>query len=583
MNNLEIASIFRDISVLLQISGANPFRIRAYETAVGVIEELTRELPDIVAELEEGGAPLTSIPGIGKAVAEKIVEIVETGSCKARNDLLEELPRGLLDIVSVPGIGPKKAALFYKELEIGDLDSLEKAALAGRLAELPRMGIKSEEKIAKAISDYRSLSRVFGIGYVSEVALDIVNYLRKVEGLHRAVPAGSLRRFKDSPGDLDILVICAPGSSVMQAFIDYHAVDSVVGSGETKTSVILKGGLQVDLRVVADSEFGSALHHFTGSKAHNVAMRERAARRGLKISEYGVFDREDNNTVEDDSEEAVYKAVGLPCIVPELRENLGEIEAAEAGNLPELVNLSDIRGDLHMHTTASDGSNSIEDMARAAIGRDYEYIAITEHSRSTFVANGLDESRLLKHIEAIDEVNKKLASEGLNFRILKGIECDILADGRLDLSAEVLKKLDIVVGAVHSGFSESREVMTARIIKALSTGLVDILAHPTGRLIGRRAAFELDMEAVMQTAKEYGVIMELNSYPDRLDLKDTHLRLAKQTGLLVSINTDAHNILGLGNIYFGLHTARRAWLEKGHVLNTRSLDELLDILKKRRK
>ena len=578
MTNTEIASIFHDIVDLLRIKGENAFRVRAYENALGAIEELTHSL----SELSAGGYDLKAIPGIGKGMAEKIAEIIETERSQTREELLEEFPEGLLRILRVPGIGPKKAALFFRELAVSDLDALELAAGSGRLRTLPGVGEKSEEKILRSIEDFKSISKEFSLTLPLLHGERIISALKGV-GVIEAKSAGSVRRWKDSPRDMDILAECEEPAAAIKALASYEHVKEVVSRGETKSTVILDCGLQVDLLTLPKGRMGSALQHFTGSKAHNVTIRERAKRMGLKVSEYGVFSDGDGERIAGDTEESVYRAVGLPWIAPELRENRGEIEAAERGELPEELNTGDILGDLHMHTTASDGSATIEEMARAAMKRGYEYIAITDHSRATAVAGGLDEARLLAHIEEIERVNERIRAEGSAFRILKGTECDILSDGSLDYPEEILKELDWVVGSVHSGFNQTLEHMTARVTSALSTGLVDVLAHPTGRLIGYRAPYAIDMERVMECAAEHGVYMELNCYPERLDLKDIHLRLAREMGILVAINSDSHGTQGFENIEFGIHTARRAWLEKEDVLNTRGLNDFLEILQKRRK
>ena len=577
MENAEIASVFRDIKDLMQIKGENAFRVRAYENAVEIVGSLEHSLK----ELHGDGTDLKTIPGIGKNISDKIEEMLLTGKCSKLDELLETYPAGLLDIIKLSGVGPKKAALFFKELGVSDLQALEDVAGAGRIRTLPGMGEKTEEKIIKSISALRSVSGKQSLTNPLRHARDICALLEAVPGVIECLPAGSVRRWKDSPRDLDILAVTdSAETSLPDIFIKYPHVREIISKGETKVSVILSDGLQVDLRVLGKDNFGSALHHFTGSKTHNVAMRERAVKMGLKISEYGVFKVLGDTRVAGESEESIFKAVGLPWIPPELREGRGEIEAAEADLLPKELQIDDIRGDLHMHTTASDGSADILTMAEAAMERGYEYIAITDHSHATGIANGLDETRLMENIRAIDEVNRVFTERGVKFRVLKGAECDILADGTLDYSEATLKELDCVVGAVHSGFNQPREQMTARIVKALGTGLINILAHPTGRLIGRRPPYELDIEEVMRAAKHSKTFMELNCYPDRLDLKDTHLKLAKEMGILVALSTDSHSTEGLENIHYGIHTARRAWLEAKDVLNTRPLAEVMELLRK---
>jgi DNA polymerase (family 10) len=587
MENSEIAEILTDIVNLLEIKGDNPFRLRAYKNAILVIEELPYKLETIVSE-ETDQKTLEAIPGIGKGVSEKIHEILGTGRCHTLDELLTEYPAGLLDMLKLSGMGPKKVKLVFEELGVKSIRGLERAAKAGALNTLPGMGKKSEEKILKAIENYRMIAgggRTSLPAALSE-ALEIIDYLEDSPLVKRVEYAGSLRRWEETIGDLDILAVSkkdGQNSEIMEYFRSYPEVAETVVSGETKTTVTLTGGINVDLRVVPAESFGAAMQYFTGSKTHNIALRKIAQKKGLKINEYGVFDEKTEKRIAGKTEKEIYKTVGLPYIPPEIRLNFGEIEAAlklDGKRLPKELKVEDILGDLHMHTVESDGSGSIKDMAEEAMSRGYEYIAITEHSKATGVANGLDDKRLLKHIDRIDKFNKNLKAKKIPFRVLKGAEVDIRGDGTLDYPDEILRKLDIRVGAIHSGFTQTSEKMTARVISALKTGLLDILAHPTGRIINIRAPYEIDMEEVMRAAKEYGTAMELNSYPERLDLKDTHLRLARDMGVLVSINTDSHSPEQMANIAYGIHTARRAWLEPKDILNTRSLKELKGILAK---
>ncbi len=582
MENSEIARILIDIANLLEIKGDNPFRLRAYRNAILAIEELPYSLETIVKE-EIKKDTLEAIPGIGKGVSEKIHEMITTGSCHTLDELLEVYPAGLLDMLRISGMGPKKVKLVFEELGVKSIRGLERAAKAGALHTLPGMGVKTEEKLLKAISDYKMIAG--GGRYTLPAALNaaysIIEHLKGAPGIERVEYAGSLRRWQETIGDLDILATCKDSGlkeAVMEHFKGFPGVKEVVMSGETKTTVSLNDGMHVDLRVVEPGSFGAAMQYFTGSKSHNVALRKRAKKKGLKISEYGVFEDKTNKSIAGKTEKDVYRAVGLAYIPPEIRLNLGEIEAAELKKLPKELSVDDIKGDLHMHTVESDGSATIREMAQEAMRRGYEYIAITEHSRATGVANGLDDKRLLKHIDRIDKFNKDLKKQKTPFIVLKGAEVDIRADGSLDYSEDILKKLDIRVGAIHSGFTQSKEKMTARVISALRSSFIDILAHPTGRIINIRAPYEIDMEQVMRAAKEYNTAMELNSYPERLDLKDTHLRLARETGVLVAINTDAHSPDQMENIIYGIHTARRAWLEPKDVLNTLGIKELRKIL-----
>jgi DNA polymerase (family 10) len=576
MENLDIAKVFYEIADLLEIKGENPFRIRSYRNAALTIEGLPVNIKSIV---ERNEMELEEIPGVGKSIHEKIVEILKTGKCSYHQELLREFPPTLLELLKVSGVGPKKVKLFYEELGIKSVEELEKAATKGKLKDLPGMGEKSEEKILKGIASLKASAGRFGLAVGLSYADQLVRYLKGTPGVLEAVPAGSLRRWKETIGDLDILVTAKKAGPVMDRFVSFPDVASVVAKGETKTTVILKNGLQADVRVLEKEAFGAALQYFTGSKAHNIAVRDRAKRMGLKISEYGVFREKDDKRITGEREEDVYKAVGLSWIPPELRENRGEIEAAEKGKLPDLIEVGDIRGDLHVHTKESDGGNSIEELAEYATEMGYEYIAVTDHSKAVGIAHGLNEERLLKQIEEIDRFNSKLKTQNSKFRVLKGSECDIRADGSLDLDEKALRKLDVVVGAVHSKFNMTEDEMTERIIKAMETGLVNIIAHPTGRLLTGRESYPVNMERLLEVAKKYNVMMEINAYPDRLDLNDIHCKLAKDMGVMLAIGTDAHNKLQMDYMRFGVNAARRGWLEKGDVLNTRPLNELLKILK----
>lgn len=579
MENREIARVFLEIADLLEIQGDNPFRIRSYRNAAEAIEGLPESLS---ALYEKGADGLKHIHGIGEGIREKIIELLTAGKCSLHQELLKEFPRGLLDMLRVSGIGPKKAFHLYKELGIADIDALENAALQGRLRGLVSFGQRTEENILKAITGLKAAAGRFKLFDAMLWADSFIHYIKKVPGVVEAVPAGSLRRWKESIGDVDILSSCKKPDAVMDGFVRHPEVKDIVSKGETRSTVILKTGLQVDIRVVEEKCFGAALQYFTGSKAHNIALRDRAKKMGLKISEYGVFREKGDKWIAGRTEEDVYEAVGLPWIRPELRENMGEIQAALDGKLPEELTLTQIKGDLHVHSIESDGNSTIEEMAEAAMKKGYEYIAITDHSKAVGIAHGLDEKRLLNEIKAIDELNDKLKKHGRNFRVLKGAEVDIRGDGTLDHPVSALEKLDCVVAAIHSGFGMTKDRMTARIIKAISTGKVNILAHPTGRLVGTREPYDVDMEKVIAEAKKHSVCLELNSFPDRLDLKDTHLRLAREKGLMVAISTDSHSPAHLNHIVFGVHTAMRGWIERKDIINTRPLGELMKILKKER-
>ncbi|MBI5643187.1 MAG: DNA polymerase/3'-5' exonuclease PolX [Deltaproteobacteria bacterium] len=578
MENPDIARIFYEIADLLEIKGEDMFRIRSYRNAGLVIEGLSESLRMLYEKGGEDG--LTGIPGIGVSIRAKIVEILTTGKCKHHQELLQELPHGMLEIIKVSGVGPKKAALLYKQLGVATVDDLELAAREERIRNLHGFGEVSERKILKGITDLKSMSRKVKLSDALNYAERFKEFIRSVPGIYDIVPAGSLRRWKEEVGDLDILTTCSNPSAVMDRFLTHPDIKEVLSKGETKSTVVLKSGLQVDLRVLERKSFGAALQYFTGSKAHNVALRDRAKRMGLKISEYGVFKEKGEKWVAGRNEEDVYKAVGLPWIPPELREMRGEIEAAEEGRLPAELQVKDIKGDLHVHTKESDGGYTLEAMAEAAMKMGYEYISVTDHSKAVGIARGLDEGRILAQIEAVDEFNKNLKKKGEKFRVLKGTEVDIRGDGTLDHPDRVLTKLDCVVASVHSGFKMTQGEMTARIIKAIGTGRINILAHPTGRLIGERPPYDVDMNAVMDEAKKYNVALELNSYPERLDLNDIHCRLAKDKGVRIAVSTDAHSIHHLNNIIYGVHTARRGWLEREDIINTRPLKELMRFLKK---
>ena len=577
MENYDIAEIFGEIADLLEIKGEGHFRIRSYRSAAGAIEGTGESLKSIFESTGEKG--LEAIPGIGKSIGAKIVEIIETGRCAFLDKLLAEMPAGILDILRIAGIGPKKAAVMYSELKIGDVSALEEAALSGKLHSLSGFGELTERKILKSIKDLKEFSGRSLLSTAIPAATAIVERLMGVKGAIEVVPAGSLRRWRESVGDLDILAVCADPAAIMEAFTTYPEVTDVVSKGEIKSTVMLRGGLQVDLMVVERADFGSALQHFTGSKGHNVALRDRAKRMGLKISEYGVF--KGDKRVAGATEREVYRAVGLDLIPPEIRENRGELDAGQRG-LPTPLELKDFKGDLHCHTVASDGKGTLEEMAEAAIELGYEYLAITDHSGSLTVAHGLDGRRLRKHIKKIDAYNEKLRKAGKSFTLLKGAEVDILPDGRLDYPDELLAELDCVVGAVHSAFNIGEEAMTARLVGAITSGGIDILAHPTGRLIGARPPYPLDMERIMREAAKAGVAMEINSYAERLDLNDVHCRLAKDLGVMLAISTDAHSPRTLKNMRYGLHTARRGWIEAADVINTRPLKEVLKLFAKRR-
>ena len=575
IDNAAIARIFTEMADVCEIRGDNMYKIRAFRNAANAIETLPHDIEPL-ARADDAEKRLREIPGIGAGLASKIVEIVRTGDCEEHRALLAEFPPSLLELLELDGVGPKKVRLFHDALGVKTVADLEKAARAGRLRELPKMGEKTVEKLLRSIESLKTRERRFLLSWAESAVERLTAMLREVPGVGRIEPAGSYRRRRETVGDLDLLVCCADQRAVTERFAK---AGTVIASGETKTSIRLSSGIQADLRVVPEQSFGAALHYFTGSKAHNVAIRTLGVRRGLTINEYGVFkaleDGSAGERVGGATEEEVFAAVGLPWIPPELRENRGEIEAAAAGRLPRLLETRDLRGDVHMHTNTTDGTATIEEMAAAAAERGHGYCAITDHSKALAFAFGLDEARLAEHRERIRAVDR---AQGGRIRVLAGIEVDILQDGALDLAKEALAELDVVVGSVHSKFDLGREEMTARLVRAIESGAIDIVGHPTGRILGRREPYAWDTERVMGAAKAHGVALEMSAYPDRLDMSDVMGRAAKERGLKVVISTDSHAPSHLALQRYGVDTARRAWLEKADVLNTRECDDFLAAL-----
>lgn len=569
VHNADIAAVFEEIADRLEIQGANPFRIRAYRNAARTLGEL----PQSARSLLEKGEDLTRLPGIGDDLAEKVREIVTTGRCSLLERLRRDLPPAVTELLRIPGLGPKRVKTLYHDLEVQTVEQLVRAARDGRIRALPGFGEKTELNILQAVEAHASQTRRFKLAVAAQYADALAAFLQAVPGVGQVTLAGSFRRMRETVGDLDILVTAAAGSPVMQRFTGYDEVAEVLSAGTTRASVVLKSGLQVDLRVVAQASYGAALCYFTGSKAHNIAIRRIAQKLGLKVNEYGVFRGSERIAGEDEA--SVYKSVGLPWIPPELREDRGEIEAARGGRLPRLMEFADLRGDLHAHTRATDGHDSLRDMALAAKALGLEYLAITEHSRHLAVAHGLDPLRLARQGDEIDRLNPEL--DGIS--LLKGIEVDILEDGSLDLPDEVLGRLDLVVGAVHSQFHLSRAKQTQRILRAMDHPHFTLLAHPSGRLIDKREPYDVDMLRIIRHAKDRGCFLELNAHPDRLDLLDSHCQMAKEEGVLVSINSDAHSTFDFSNLKYGVGQARRGWLEKDDVLNTRPLAALRRLLK----
>ena len=560
VHNADISKLFRRLADLLEIEGANPFRVRAYRTAAQTIDDLPRSAAGMIAAGEE----LKGLPGIGKDLSGKIKEICETGRLKMLEEVEVRTPSTLAVLTSISGLGPKRVHTLHEVLGISTLEELAQAARDHRICSLPRFSAKLEAKLAEEIAKYTQTERRYKISTAEDFAESLCAFLKQASGVRHVVVAGSYRRRKDTVGDLDILVTCDRGPSAIEHFVGYEEVAKILAKGETRSTVILKADIQVDLRVVPEESYGAALHYFTGSKAHNIAVRRLGQAKGLKINEYGVF-REDER-IGGRTEEEVFHAAGLPFIEPELREDRGEIEAGLAGRLPKLVTLRDIKGDLHVHTKASDGKNSLREMAEAAKALRYAYVAITDHSRHATVARGLDEDRLTKQIDEIDRLNDEL--EGI--LVLKSSEVDILADGKLDLPDHILKRLDFTVCAVHYKFDLDANAQTERLLRAMDDRYCTIVAHPTGRLLGERPGYPIDLDRVMDGAKTRGCFLELNAHPARLDLDDIHCKQAKEMGLKVAISTDAHSTAGLNAMRFGIGQARRGWLEAEDVLNTRS-------------
>ena len=570
MKNQEIVRIFNDIADLLEIKGENPFRIRAYRRAALNIESLST---DIASTRKD---ELMKIPGIGQDLAGKILEYIQTGKMQAYEDLKKEVPEGLSGLLSVPSLGPKTAKLLFEKLQVKDLDDLARLAREHKLIGLPGIKEKTEENIIKGIEMLKRGMERQPLGKVLPIAKDIVGYLETHATVDQIKIAGSIRRWKDTVKDIDILATSRDPKAVMNAFVHLPSVQDILMHGPTKSSVIIHEGLQVDLRVVEEDSFGAALAYFTGSKAHNIRLREMAVKAGLKINEYGIFREKDDKKLGGKREEDVYRILGLPFIAPELREDLGEIEAAIEGRLPRLIDSSDIRGDLHVHTRRSDGSHDFDELIREAKKRGYEYIAITDHSKGLGIARGLSEERLLEEKAEIEALNKKLKG----FKLLAGVEVDIRSDGRMDFTDEILRQMDIVVASIHSGFRQSREQLTRRLTSAMRNPCVSIIAHPTGRLIGERDPYDVDMHEVLKVAKETGTAIEINAYPLRLDLNDAYAKMAKEMGVRLVISTDTHITNQFDFMEYGVAIARRGWLEKRDVLNTMDYHSLLEALKK---
>ena len=572
MKNLELSQIFYRVADLLEMKEDDTFfESRAYSKAARVLETLDK---DVEETYTSGGLKaLQEIPGVGKVIAAGIEEFIKTGKVKVYQKLKRESPVDVDSLIAVEGLGPRKIKALYKKLKIKNLKDLKKAAKAGKISKLEGFGEKSEKNILQGITFVRQDKGRFVLGSALPLVYQIIGDLEKLPQVKKISPAGSIRRMKETIGDLDILVVSSKPSQVMDFFVKMPEVDKVWAKGPTKSSVHLKGGLDCDLRIVKKESFGAALQYFTGSKDHNILTRRIARQKGLKLNEYGVF--KGDRKIAGQSEKGVYQAIGLPYIEPELRTNTGEIEAALAGRLPNLINYNDIKGDCQSHTNWSDGISTIEQMAKAAKKMGYQYLAITDHAGFLRIAHGLDEKRLLKQMAEIDKVNKKVSG----IEILKGAEVDIKEDGSLAIDDHVLAKLDLVVASIHSSFRMNKQSMTKRLIKAIENPQVNVIAHPTGRLILKREAYTFDLDKVLKSARVNRVAFEINAFADRLDLKDTDIRQAIASGVKLVINTDAHMPDHLKMIELGIAQARRGWAEKKDILNTRSKEEFLEYFK----
>jgi DNA polymerase (family 10) len=570
VQNSDVSDIFNQVADLLEIEGANPFRIRAYRNASRAVSSLPRSVSDMLESDED----LTELPGIGKDLAGKIKEIVRTGSLAQFEELKGKTPLGLSQLMKVEGLGPKRIRALNRNLGVTSLKELEEAARKGKVRELDGFGEKTEQKILEELEAYEGIEKRIKLIEAEQKARSLVEYLKAGKGIKKITVAGSYRRRKETVGDLDILVTCKRGAQVMERFVHYEDVKKVVSQGDTRATITLRSGLHVDLRVVPQVSYGAALHYFTGSKAHNIAVRKLGVKKDLKINEYGVFKGDDR--IAGETEKGVYNQVDLSYIEPELRENRGEVEAAREGRLPRLIALNDLRGDLHAHTKATDGHAGLKEMAESAKARGYDYLAITDHSKKVSIARGLDAGRLARQIEQIDQLNGELR----DIVLLKGIEVDILKDGSLDLPDAILKELDVVVCSVHYHRRLSRKKMTERVLRAMDNPFFNIFAHPTGRLINEREPYQIDLEQIMKAARERGCFLEINANPDRLDLSDRYCKMAKDMGLKLAISTDAHSIADMDFIRYGVYQARRGWLEPDDILNTRGLKQLKKMLKR---
>lgn len=574
MKNQDLAKMFREIAEYLEMDGV-PFKPQAYEKAATILEAMKEDVGDLY---EQGGVKaLRAIPGVGEAIAKKIEEYLTTGRLRYYEEFKEKMPIDLDEITRVEGMGPKRAKILFEQAGVRNLKELEEAARSGRIASLPGFGEKTEKNILEAIAFLKRNKGRFLLGEILPVAEATLEKLRRVRGVERADMAGSLRRMQETIGDVDFLITARDPEPVMEAFVSMTGVEKIWGRGKTKSSVRMRGGFDMDARVVPRESYGAALQYFTGSKAHNIALRKIAIDRGLKLSEYGLF--EGSRSLGAETEEEIYRRLGLQWIPPEMREDRGEIGLAQAGRIPRLVAREDIRGDLHVHSDWDGGANSIEEIAESAMKLGYRYVGIADHTRYLKIERGLDERRIRERNAAIDGINGTLKKSGRRFTVLKGCEANIMNDGSIDLDDEVLAKLDFVIAGIHSHFKMTRAQMTERIIRAMRNPHIDILSHPTGRILQRRDEYEIDFEAVLRAARETGTVLEVNSYPERLDLNDRNILRAKQAGVRVVINTDAHQVGQMEAMRFGVAQARRGWAEKKDVINTGTVEELRRSLK----
>ena len=576
MGNREIARLLYETADLMEIAAEDGFRIRSYRTAASAIESYPEKVIDIVSDPTRKA---TEVPGVGKGIAGILEEICRRGSFEKRDQLLERFPPGALELLKIQGLGPKSIALLFEHFQVSSIDDLERICKEQKLRELPRMGAKLEEKVLRSIAQYRQSSGRFLLSFGHRVAFELIEYLSQTGGLDQITPAGSLRRGKDTIGDLDLIATGDGAEAALDSFVRHPKVHEVLGKGANKASVRFGlEGLQVDLRALPSESYGAAMQYFTGSKEHNVLLRTRALKLGLTLNEYGLFRLDDNTRVAGETEQGVYEALGLPWISPELRENCGEIEAALEGRLPRLVELADVRGDLHMHTTETDGRATLEEMAEAARSLGYEYIAITDHSKALAMANGMDEQRVVEFAKRVRELNR----DGLGIRVFSGIECDIMRDGSMDLAEDALAELDLVVGSVHSFMNLEPQETTDRLLRAVESPNIRILGHPTGRILLHREGYAFDFERVARAAVAKNVYLEINGSPERLDLGGTIVRTARGLGAKFSISTDSHHPKSLGtNMPYGVMMARRGWLSSTDVLNTLPVSQFAEAIRKR--